>query len=533
MKKYFTDGSLMFMAMPFALLLSYACTHTCTHNYTHTHTHTHTHVHTRTNVHTHTHTHLQIWMLTGGLVGVQLAALVITPPRGVSVALSLLSSLLKLALVLYLPLCIIGERWMAPLLSAFLLAVFLIVTVMQILAWLLIAVVFTFAQLSLVYGMVWLLVKVMEVVLTPCGLSVWVQPVSKGLLSVVHLVWSIVLRTLGPSVIQGLRAIGGGSQDGSSSLEQEPEEEVDLPVSEPSLDSLSLQPQQKITRFTNVKMPPSALRHRTPFSTLQSSWSTSGKENEGEEHCQSWSASLRSESLRRISVHFADKLEECVFEDESAGEDEKEDVDGHLARNVQLEDEGYSPGDELSGFGTDGRSGVKGRDHPWQSSTSEESDSEQVILNCNITAPHTKEKSSQLVGATCHRGGHTQGRVPPKEAAAHRVRTIFQVLAGAFVLTLFLTHNWTALLFVVMMAWIMVKSVMGGLVEASLARVWSCLQMAAARNIPSPLKKIYLLLDRKVCACVCVCLISLCMCPFVCCRLCICINHPMCLHLIS
>ena len=473
-------------------------------------------------------------MLTGGLVGVQLAALVITPPRGVSVALSLLSSLLKLALVLYLPLCIIGERWMAPLLSAFLLAVFLIVTVTQILAWLLIAVVFTFAQLSFVYGMVWLLVKVMEVVLTPCGLSVWVQPVSKGLLSVVHLVWSIVLRTLGPSVIQGLRAIGGGSQDGSSSLEQEPEEEVDLPVSEPSLDSLSLQPQQKITKFTNVRMPPSALRHRTAFSTLQSSWSASGKENEGgEEHCRSWSASLRSESLRRISVHFADKLEECVFEDESAGEDEKEDVDGHSAKNVQLEDEGYSPGDELSGFGTDGRSGVKGRDRPWQSSTSEESDSEQVILNCNITAPHTKEKSSQLVGATCHRGGHTQGIVPPKEAAAQRVRTIFQVLAGAFVLTLFLTHNWTALLFVVMMAWIMVKSVMGGLVEASLARIWSCLQMAVARNIPSPLKKIYLLLDRKVCACVCVCLISLCMCPFVCCRLCICINHPMCLHLIS
>ena len=433
----------------------------------------------------------------------KLAGMLSTPLRWVHVALFLVSLLLKLSLVLYLFLCIVGESWMVLALSTLLLAALLIATIVQALAWLLVTVLFTLVQLSIVYGMVWLVVKATELVLTPCGLSTWVQPVSRGLFNVVRLIWSTVLRTLGPLVAMGLKAVGGGSQAGTSSTEQAQEEEVDFPTSQTAPDSLSLQLQPKSSRYKNVEMPPSALRQRIS-STLQSSWQADNQEEE-EELCRSWSASFRAESLRRISVRFAHKIEEYVEDDEreSAKEgvgDACDDVDGHSAKDIQMEDDGYSPGDELSGFDITGRCGIGKGENRCRSLTSEESDSE-PISHSDAAPPHpsTRSKEKSSLDAVIHRGSLTRAKVSPKEAAEPRVKTIFQVLVGAFVLTLFLTHNWTALLFVLMVAWIMVKSVMGGLVEACLGRVWSSLQMVADSNIPSPVKKLYLLLDRKVC----------------------------------
>ena len=148
-------------------------------------------MHART--HTRTHTHTQIWWLIVGLLGMQAARSVYAPLQRIHIVLSPLSLLLKLSFVLHLSLYIFSEGFMVLALSTLFLIVLLLASIALTLALFLVTILFIFVQLSIVYGMVWLVVKVTELILTPCGLNVWVQPLSRRLLALARLVWSIAL----------------------------------------------------------------------------------------------------------------------------------------------------------------------------------------------------------------------------------------------------------------------------------------------------------------------------------------------------
>ena len=357
-------------------------------------------------------------------------------------------------------------------------------------------------QVSVPYFLVWIIIVVVEFITRPLGLNKSIKPISERFNQFSYVIVSIVAHAFGPLTVWLLLKFGRkGKEENEEEDDSSPESETspsleekeslpDPSVDTEEIDGASPHPFQKQKKsILKKRMLPKLSWKRIALSL---------KSKKTDSLSNSWdNASLKA---RRMSVVFADGIRNFLRKEQSASEEEDMDSD-HDGDETDTQTGPQVPLQEDEGLKEGEKKHVSFTALPTNRSFDSQGISQQYSVDESLESMQPTSSAPSLEEPTCEDPEESQRQrklSKSKRSSKKKLKTIFSLLFGACMLTIFLTQDWTALIFVLMVAWVLIKRTTGVQLSAASSKIWAVISPIVSRNIPQPIQAISKILDRYV-----------------------------------